>query len=80
MTDPALAAAVVGVASICTDELRRVMPLSRGPSFGDLSAHRFSGGLVKGCHDGWNHSGLGGVDGRDASDECPRKQTMSFRW
>ena len=67
-------------AYVYTNDLRRVMQLSRGLSFGELYVNRPCGELVQGFHTGWKHSGLGGEDGKYGFDGYLRKQTTYVRW
>lgn len=67
-------------AYVYTNDLRRVMRLSRGLSFGELYVNRPCGELVQGFHTGWRHSGLGGEDGKYGFDGYLRKQTTYVRW
>ena len=67
-------------AYIYTNDLRRVMRLSRELSFGELYVNRPCGELVQGFHSGWKHSGLGGEDGKYGFDGYLRKQTTYVRW
>ncbi|MCB8822165.1 aldehyde dehydrogenase [Microvirga rosea] len=67
-------------AYIYTNDLRRVMRLSRELSFGELYVNRPCGELVQGFHTGWKHSGLGGEDGKYGFDGYLRKQTSYIRW
>jgi len=67
-------------AYVYTNNLGRVMNLSRGLSFGELYVNRPCGELVQGFHTGWKHSGLGGEDGKYGFDGYLRKQTTYVRW
>lgn len=67
-------------AYVYTNDLRRVMRLSRELSFGELYVNRPCGELVQGFHTGWKHSGLGGEDGKYGFDGYLRKQTTYVRW
>jgi lactaldehyde dehydrogenase/glycolaldehyde dehydrogenase len=67
-------------AYVYTNNLSRVMSLSRGLSFGELYVNRPCGELVQGFHTGWKHSGLGGEDGKYGFDGYLRKQTTYVRW
>ncbi|KAA2236281.1 aldehyde dehydrogenase [Salinarimonas soli] len=67
-------------AYVYTNNLSRVMNLSRGLSFGELYVNRPCGELVQGFHTGWKHSGLGGEDGKYGFDGYLRKQTTYVRW
>lgn len=67
-------------AYVYTNDLRRVMRLSRELSFGELYVNRPCGELVQGFHTGWKHSGLGGEDGQYGFDGYLRKQTTYIRW
>lgn len=67
-------------AYVYTNNLGRVMSLSRGLSFGELYVNRPCGELVQGFHTGWKQSGLGGEDGKYGFDGYLRKQTTYVRW
>jgi lactaldehyde dehydrogenase/glycolaldehyde dehydrogenase len=67
-------------AYVYTNDLRRVMRLSRELSFGELYVNRPCGELVQGFHTGWKQSGLGGEDGKYGFDGYLRKQTTYVRW
>jgi lactaldehyde dehydrogenase/glycolaldehyde dehydrogenase len=67
-------------AYIYTNNLGRVMRLSRDLAFGELYVNRPCGELVQGFHTGWKHSGLGGEDGKYGFDGYLRKQTTYVRW
>jgi lactaldehyde dehydrogenase/glycolaldehyde dehydrogenase len=67
-------------AYVYTNDLRRVMRLSRELAFGELYVNRPCGELVQGFHTGWKHSGLGGEDGKYGFDGYQRKQTTYVRW
>ncbi|HEY0794136.1 MAG TPA: aldehyde dehydrogenase family protein [Chthoniobacterales bacterium] len=63
-------------AYVFTNDLRRIMSLSRKLGFGEVYVNRPIGELVQGFHNGWRHSGLGGEDGKYGLDGYFRKQTM----
>jgi lactaldehyde dehydrogenase/glycolaldehyde dehydrogenase len=67
-------------AYVYTNNLKRVMSLSRGLAFGELYVNRPCGELVQGFHTGWKQSGLGGEDGKYGFDGYLRKQTTYVRW
>jgi lactaldehyde dehydrogenase / glycolaldehyde dehydrogenase len=67
-------------AYVYTNDLSKVMRLSRELSFGELYVNRPNGELVQGFHNGWKHSGLGGEDGKYGFDGYLRKQTTYVRW
>jgi len=62
-------------AFIFTNDLRRIMNLSRNLQFGEVYVNRPNGELIQGFHNGWRHSGLGGEDGKYGLDGYFRKQT-----
>ena len=68
-------------AFVFTNDLRKIMNLSRKLQFGELYVNRPNGELVQGFHSGWGHSGLGGEDGKYGLDNYFRKQTtyVNFR-
>ncbi|HEV7252172.1 MAG TPA: aldehyde dehydrogenase [Mesorhizobium sp.] len=67
-------------AYVYTNDLSKVMRLSRELDFGELYVNRPNGELVQGFHNGWNQSGLGGEDGKYGFDGYMRKQTTYVRW
>jgi len=67
-------------AFLFTRDLKRLMRAPYELKFGELYLNRANGEQVQGFHTGWNHSGLGGEDGKYGFDGYLHKQTSYLNW
>jgi lactaldehyde dehydrogenase/glycolaldehyde dehydrogenase len=67
-------------AYIFTQNHRRLMQTPYRLNFGEIYVNRANGEQFQAFHNGWNHSGLGGEDGKYGFDGYLRKQTLYMNW
>ncbi|SNT76314.1 aldehyde dehydrogenase family protein [Paracoccus seriniphilus] len=67
-------------AYLFTQDIRRMMRVSRELNFAEIYFNRANGEQVQGYHAGWNQSGIGGEDGKYGFDGYLKKQTMYVNW
>lgn len=67
-------------AYIFTQNHRRLMQTPYRLNFGEIYVNRANGEQFHAFHNGWNHSGLGGEDGKYGFDGYLRKQTVYMNW
>ncbi|SIN83560.1 aldehyde dehydrogenase family protein [Vannielia litorea] len=67
-------------AYVFTQDHRRLMQTPYRLNFGEIYVNRANGEQFQAFHNGWNHSGLGGEDGKYGFDGYLRKQTLYMNW
>jgi len=67
-------------AYVFTQDIRRMMSLSKQLNFGEIYFNRANGEQFQGFHTGWKQSGLGGEDGKYGFEGYMKKQTSYINW